>query len=648
MGEQVTYSTSEAVERSTEGRALFYFPKRAFECVRNIAVTERFERERLFANLARFNTLYMIAKAGSGHLGSSFSSMDIAVWLHLNWLQDGDRYFSSKGHDSPGLYAIQAGLGIIPFEMIHLLRRLGGLPGHPDVSTPGAFANTGALGMGISKAKGFVFSDRHSGEKERRTYVMTGDGELQEGQIWESLSSAINSKMGEITVIVDHNKVQSDSLVSSVSDLGCLTKKFEAFGWVVRRCSGHDFQEFSAILKEFAEISNVPKVLIADTVKGSGVTFMEHTSMSPDELYYKYHSGAPTEREYLDAVEELLGRIERDANALGIKLPQAISTPVDPVFSPNKPQRLIPAYTEALLSQASIRKDLVALDADLILDTGLISFKEKFPERFVECGIAEQDMVSQASAMALSGLLPIVHSFACFLTQRANEQIYNAATERTKIIYVGSLAGVLPGGPGHSHQAVRDIAVLSGIPNFIMIEPASPRQVTEALEWCVNQTRDSTYLRLTSIPCEYRVELDTPGNLVLGQGQVIRSGADITVIGYGPLTLGQILEAADRLEQVGISVQVINLPWLNYIDQNWLHSAVANTSAVLTVDNHYLHGGQGQLIASSLIGVRDIVRFKSIGLNEIPAFGRNQEVLSAVGLDSENIFREVKTLMSLN
>ena len=131
----------------------------------------------------------------------------------------------------------------------------------------------------------------------------------------------------------------------------------------------------------------------------------------------------------------------------------------------------MPAYGEALIAAAEREPRLVALDADLRLDTGLVAFRERFPERFFECGIAEQDMVSQAGAMALAGLIPVCHSFACFLSTRPNEQIYNNATERSKVIYVGSLAGLVPGGPGHSHQSVRDISALGAVPGMALIEP---------------------------------------------------------------------------------------------------------------------------------------------------------------------------------
>src|SRR5688572_3251942 len=156
-------------------------------------------RARAFAALARINTLYMIEGAWSGHIGTSFSSLEIMSWLFLNEMRDLDKgaaacdvFFSSKGHDAPALYSVLIGLGLLPADKVHELRRLHGLPGHPHVETPYVQANTGSLGMGISKAKGMAIATRVSGTP-RRIFVLTGDGELQEGQFWESLPSAVHN-----------------------------------------------------------------------------------------------------------------------------------------------------------------------------------------------------------------------------------------------------------------------------------------------------------------------------------------------------------------------------------------------------------------------------------------------------------------------
>src|SRR5438874_6307081 len=228
------------------------------------------ERAAAFADVARLNALYMIERAGSGHPGTTFSSLEIVAWLHLEVMGDGDRYFSSKGHDAPGLYAVLTALGRLDFELIHQLRRLDGLPGHPDVAaTPEVVTSTGSLGMGISKARGFVLANRTQGRRGR-VFVLTGDGELQEGQFWEWLQPTANRRLGEITVIVDRNQVQSDTWVSQVSDLGDLEAKLRSFGWAVARCDGHDLRAFSSALDALAG-EDGPKIVIADTRKGAGV-----------------------------------------------------------------------------------------------------------------------------------------------------------------------------------------------------------------------------------------------------------------------------------------------------------------------------------------------------------------------------------------
>jgi transketolase len=605
----------------------------------------------VFANLCRFNALYMITRAGSGHIGTSFSCLDLVSWLFLNELRmppskdpapSRDRYFSSKGHDVPALYAVLIALGYLPFEQLHQLRRLHGLPGHPDITTPFIETNTGSLGMGISKARGMALANRLLGHQEN-LYVLTGDGELQEGQFWESLQPTANQQLGEITVIVDHNKIQSDTWVSRVSDLGDLESKLRSFGWRVARCDGHDLGQVSTVLAEWRAVSGQPKILIADTIKGRGVSFMQHTALRPEETLYRFHSGAPDDETYERAATELMTTINLQLRALGSQALRTEVTPRPPRPMPQHPQRLVAAYAQALVKTAEQNERLVALDADLILDTGLIPFKERFPQRFFECGIAEQDMVSQASGMALRGLLPVVHSFACFLAARPNEQIYNNASERSKIIYVGSLAGVVPGGPGHSHQSVRDIATLAAVPGLVMIEPCTEAEVELAVQFCVNQTTESCYVRLVSIPCDIPFTLPEGYRLELGRGVALTEGKDAVLFGYGPVMLSQAYLAARQLATQGIGLKVINLPWLNRVDPQWLVAIVAGYTRVFTLDNHYISGGQGAFLLSQLTqtSLRPGWRAWQFGLRDLPLCGTNDEVLKAHGLDAESLVKQL-------
>lgn len=623
-----------------------FVPLHVFEALRS-ADLEPLARTRLFATLARINTLSMIAFAGSGHVGSSFSSMDIFSWLYLNVLRrpntrgEGARdvFFSSKGHDAPGLYSVMIGCGLLPYDNVCKLRRLDGLPGHPDVSTALIATNTGSLGMGISKARGMAIADRLRG-REGHFYVMTGDGELQEGQIWESLSPTVNNGVNNITVVVDHNKLQSDTLVERVSDLGDLEAKFAAFGWYVDRCDGNDFEALAAAFARAAEIHDRPKVIIADTLKGSGVSFMQPGALDDDTLY-GFHSGAPSDEDYRRALDELVTSADGQLAAAGLPSLELEGRARPPKAVPKNPQRLIGAYAEALLTHGRAHSELVVLDADLMLDCGLIPFRKAFPERFVECGIAEQDMVSQAGGMALEGLLPVVHSFACFLSTRPNEHIYNNATERRKVIYAGSLAGLLPSGPGHSHQSVRDISALTGVPGLTLFQPSCEREVGMALDWAVNENPQSAYLRLVSIPVEIPFELPFDYHLVPGQGVVLRDGADAVLFAYGPVMLAQAWKAAEELkESLGLDLRVVNQPWLNRIDGEWL-AAMVDGRPVFTLDDHYVDGGMGTMLAAQLAvngGGGPMVR---LGMSDVPACGTNDEVLRHHGLDAQGIAASV-------
>jgi len=640
MGEQTSYSLSEAVSENTSGIELSYYTQSEFNKVTQASISKK-DKAILFADLARYNTLYMIAKAGSGHLGSSFSSMDIVTWIYLNILKESDRYFSSKGHDAPGLYSIQTALNILPFEKIHQLRRLNGLTGHPDVHTPGSHTNTGSLGMGVSKAKGFIYGDNFFNEKNSEVFVLTGDGELQEGHFWESLVSLANRPTNRITVIVDHNKIQSDTYVKDVSDLGDLEAKFKAFGWDVLKIDGHDIDIIDSSLASRKDRTK-PLAIIADTIKGKGVSFMEHTSMDSEQEYYAYHSGAPNLEEYNKACKEISSRIETFSNSLGISLDSAANIVIEPISAPKNAEKMIPAYAEAILNLAE-KNNIVALDADLVLDTGLIPFKDKFPDRFIECGIAEQDMVSQAGTIALTGLIPIVHSFACFLVTRAAEQIYNNASQKGKVIYVGSLAGILPAGPGHSHQSVRDFTCMLGMPGMTIIEPVNANQVALALKWAVENNSESTYIRLTSIPFQQTELLHSIDTLDHGKGEVLNPGKDITLITYGPIFSFIAGEVAEILKNNDISLNIISTPWINKIDLGWLEEVIGETKMIVTLENHYTESGVGSLYIANMASAGLLMNKKTlnIGIEELPQCGRNEEVLEYHGLTAKQIAERI-------
>jgi transketolase len=635
-------------DKELAGRGeLSFVPLDVIRRVRHQNAADAIARASLVADLCRLNTLYMIMSAGSGHIGSSFSAMDVLTWLWTDYLvdansdaHDSDIYFSSKGHDAPALYALLIALEKLDFDLLHKLRRLDGLPGHPDVSTPFIATNTGSLGMGISKAYGMARAKRFAG-RQGRVVVMTGDGELQEGQIWESLQPCANEHLGEIVVVVDHNKLQSDSLVTAVSDLGAIEDKFRSFGWEVARADGHDLGRIKEIFARFDRVSDTPKVLIADTVKGKGVSFME--GLACGDQTYHFHAGAPSLENYLAAVDEITARVNGALSRLRQPPLALAKAPLPTRVVPSKPEKLVLAYGDELLKMARSRKDIVVLDGDLLSDCGIEAFKAELPDRFIECGIAEQHMVSAAGGMALEGLLPVVHSFACFLSTRANEHIYNNATERRKIIYTATLAGAIPGGPGHSHQSVRDISAVGSVPGLTVIEPSSEREARLSIRWAVETNDASTYLRFVNVPLDLPYSLPASYALEIGRGVTLRAGADVALVGYGPVLLSNAWRAAEELAADGVRAAVINLPWLNRIDDAWTRDVLGTFPVVVTLDNHYRSLGQGVMIAAALArnGVRAAVR--TLGLDDVPACGTNAEVLARHGLDAASIATAVRS-----
>jgi transketolase len=623
--------------------SLSFVSRDVFRAVRG-GVKDPIARAELLADLCRINTLFMIMQAGSGHIGSSFSSTDIITWLWTEALhdpngdsEDADVYFSSKGHDVPALYSLLIAIEKLGFDLLPTLRQLNGLPGHPDVGTPFIATNTGSLGMGISKAYGMARANRYTG-RSGRIVVMTGDGELQEGQIWESLQPVANEKLADITVIVDHNKFQSDTAVAAVSDLGPLEDKFRAFGWEVRRGDGHDFAVLRDTLAYFDTVTDKPKVFIADTVKGKGVSFMEGIACG-DQTYH-FHAGAPSLDNYVKATRELIARANAKLDALGQPPATLTSAPLPVRISPKKPEKIVLAYGDELLEMARHRKEIIVMDADLLSDCGIEAFKAELPERFIECGIAEMHMVSAAGGMALRGMLPVVHSFACFLSTRANEHIYNNATEKKRIIYTATLAGLVPGGPGHSHQSVRDISAIGAVPGLVAFEPCSEKEARLAIRWAVEQNPDSTYLRFVNVPLDLPYSMPADYVLHAGRGVTLRHGTDVAIVGYGTILLSNAWKAADELAKQGISAAVIDLPWLNRIDDEWVKTLGA-FSHIVTLDNHYLEYGQGVMIGAALARTGVRAQLSQIGLKEIPACGSNADVLAYHGLDAAGIAKTV-------
>jgi len=653
--------------------AIKLIPVEEFQRVRSAKI-DKYEKLALIADMCRANTLATVKRAGSGHLGSSFSAMDIVVWLYyegMNTLQvglhspDRDIYFSSKGHDVPGLYATLYSLDALPEEKLLKLRRFGGLDGHPDIGVPGIESNSGSLGMGMSKGRGMAWAKKFLG-RDGRVYVLTGDGEWQEGQNFEALQAALQQQMDNLTIIVDHNKVQSDKLVAEIVDLGDLEAKFRAFGWYVARCDGHDFRRIEPALAECKKVKDRPQILIADTFKGRGVAFMEHpAALKVGQGLYPWHSGAPDDASFEAGYEELIERVNARLQSFRMapvalksvppegRRPAASMLAGEPLSqaaqeklaSKVSDEYVSKVYGQTLVELAARRQDLVVLDADLASDCKVRDFEYAYPDRFIEVGIAEQDMVSMAGGLARLGLLPVVNSFASFLASRANEQIYNNASEKTKIIYALHYAGLIPAGPGKSHQSLRDISLFGALPNCIVLEPCNADETRMVVEYCVNQAEENCAIRIIIGPSPRKIQLPKGYRLTPGRGVALTEGRDTLLFAYGPVMLHEALLASELLAGRDFGLKVVNLPWLNRVDPAWLEEIIAPYELAFVLEDHAPVGGLTDHLLSLLAASRKnplarhrLLRFAVEGY---PGCGTPAEVLQFHRLDGASLAERI-------
>jgi transketolase len=366
---------------------------------------------------------------------------------------------------------------------------------------------------------------------------------------------------------------------------------------------------------------------------------------------YKWHAGAPDDDSFEAGYQQIVERIDGQLENLGLEpLQTELLETRDKHRTKLKDtaEKVVNAFGEALVELGAKRNNLVVLDADLSADCGLRPFENAFPERFIENGIAEQDMVSMAGGLALQGLLPIVNSFGVFLASRANEQIYNNATEKTKIIYVCHYAGLIPAGPGKSHQSLRDISLFGALPNCVIIEPCNGMETKRALEWCVDKARENCMMRLVISPSPRTISLPENYNFSFGKGTVIHEGRDAVLFAYGPVLLNEALTAAEILAEQHFSLKVINLPWLNRIEDKWLAETMGGYQTIFVVDNHSQYGGLGDHLLNALMRVNDLCERKLIkfAIEEYPACGTPSEALSYHKLDGASIADRILKVIS--
>ena len=504
--------------------------------------------------------------------------------------------------------------GYFPREDLKTLRHLGSyLQGHPDMKhIPGVDMSSGSLGQGISAAVGMALSAKLSNE-DYRVYTLLGDGEIQEGQVWEAAMFAGHRKLDNLVVIVDNNGLQIDGKVDDVCSPYPIDKKFEAFNFhVINVADGNDMDQLKAAFDEAKETKGMPTAIVMKTVKGKGVSFMENQA----GWHGKARMMSSMSRQWQIWKRQVKHYVRSKENCDKSKLRQR---------------------------SGRIRKkheDVIVLDADLAAATQTGVFKKEFPERHIDCGIAECNMVGIGAGLASAGKVPFVSTFAMFAAGRAFEQVRNSVAYPKLNVKIGAThGGISVGEDGATHQCCEDFALMRSIPGMVVACPADDVEAKAMVEAAYEHI-GPVYMRFGRLAAP--VINDNPDyKFELGKGIVLREGKDLTIAANG-LCVAAALEAAAKLAADGIEAKVINIHTIKPLDEELVIAAAKETGKVVTVEEHSVIGGLGSAVCECL-AEKAPVPVKRIGVNDV--FGESgpaAALLEKYGLDGEGIYKQIK------
>ena len=594
------------------------------------------------ANILRLHSIRSTTKAKSGHPTSCLSSAEIIATLFFNVMNidpkrldylDNDEFVLSKGHAAPILYAALAEAGVITRDKLMTLRQFDSeLEGHPVPRIKGIRVATGSLGQGLSIGLGMAYAKRLLGI-DRRVYVLLGDGEAAEGSIWEALNLAGKLKMSNLVAILDMNRLGQSEPTMFQWDWRAYAERVKAFGWNVTVCDGHDIKDLIRAFDE-AKNSDKPFFIIAKTVKGKGVSFLENVEGR--------HGRALSEEELNKAEKEILPKIKdvefQPQNFIEAKVPieprKKYSIKTDYKIGDMVATRV--AFGKALVKLGEQSDKIVVLDGDVKNSTFTIYFFDRFPERSIQCYIAEQNMVGMAVGLQTQGFDVFLSSFACFLS-RAYDQIRMATYSRANLKIAGSHAGVSIGKDGPSQMGLEDLALFRALFGSIVLYPCDAVSA-EKLTCEMANYEGISYIRTTrpKTPVIY----DNSEEFHVGGSKVLRwsKNDEVTVIAGG-VTVHEALKAYEKLKAEGINIRVIDCYSVKPLDAETLIKASEETKHIITVEDHYPEGGIGEAVAA--LGLKPHI----LAIRKMPHSGEPEELLAEQGIDAAGIIRKVKELV---
>ena len=602
------------------------------------------------AKLLSIYSMMSTTAAGSGHPTSCMSAAQLVAGVFFYAMKfdpknansnDDDRFVLSKGHAAPLLYSALAEAGVFPVSRVMTLREFSSeLEGHPTPKIHGVDAATGSLGQGLSVGAGLAIGARMD-KSDTRVYVLTGDGELAEGQIWEAAAFAAHYNLDNLTVICDINRLGQSEPTMYQHDMERYRLKFESEGFDTQVIDGHDVAAILAALDRAKATKGKPQAIVARTIKGHGF------SQVADKL--NWH-GKPFSKEQLAAAIAELGggpTVPADPGKSyerkPLPTPPNFPAPAAPDYAADAKVATREAYGLGLKRVGAVNKQLVAISGDVKNSTFSEIFQNAEPDHFWQGYIAEQNLVSVAVGLQARGKVPFADTFACFLS-RAYDNVRMAAISRANINLCGSHCGVSIGEDGPSQMALEDIAMFRAIQGSAVFYP-SDAVSTERLVDTMARRVGINYLRTSrpKFPIVYSKDekFPVPGFKVLRKSDQDK----VTVIGAA-VTLHEALKAADELKKAGTAIRVIDLYCVKPIDGKAIAAEIAATGGkLITVEDHWPEGGIGEAVLSALAGAGVApTKFTLMAVTGMPHSGKPEELVDAFGISARHIVEAVKAM----
>ncbi len=603
------------------------------------------------AKLIRKWCLVSTTEAESGHPTSCLSAADITAVLFAKYFTYdlanplnlyNDRFVLSKGHAAPLLYTLFGIAGAYALEELKTLRKLGSrFEGHPVPSFVYTEAATGSLGQGLSVGAGLSLIAKRE-NLGNKTYVLLGDGELAEGQVWEAANFASHYDLNNLIAILDINRLAQSQETMFGHHIEKYISRFKAFDFEVIAIDGHNLNEIdSAFDRAIKNNTGKPCAIIAKTFKGKGISFLENKD--------GWHGKALKKDELQKALAEL-GNIDDNLRfnlkkPAQTKLPEDVSAEIqiEISFEKNKEYATREIFGQALIKAGEKNKDIYALDGDVKNSTFTEYFQKSFPDRFVECYIAEQNMVSAAAGFSRLGKIPFVATFAAFLA-RAADQIRMARVSEANIKFIGSHVGVSIGEDGPSQMGLEDISLFGTIPDAVVLQPSDAASTAKLVQLMVSH-KGFVYMR--TLRPKTAILYDNAEEFKIGGSKILRQSENdqLTVAATG-ITVFEAIKAADELQKENINIRVVDCYSISPIDSETLKKCLEATKKkiIITVEDHFKHGGMGDFAAAAVSDING--RIEKMAVSKISQSGTKDELLDDAGISAKHIIARLKELIN--